>query len=53
MLKVSASRAAGAAQGAPLPADCLMPGLDAGCRAALQSARSALAWTLNPTVTVR
>lgn len=55
MLQASQCRAARAAAGAPPPtaADCIMPGLDAGCRSALQAARSAVAWTLNPAVSVR
>lgn len=32
------------------PCDLVMPGLDAGCRRALQAAQSAVVWTLAPVV---
>ena len=48
----SALDGATAAPAAPrlLPADCVMPSLDDGCRRAVQAAQAAVAWALAPTV---
>lgn len=42
----------GSACSAPPPArnDCVMPGLEAGCRQCLKAAQSAISWTLAPVV---